>query len=63
MFEAFYSFNVTYDLVDQWIMKPGPFTYDFSWLSSQGTAADMKGFADRHFKQAFDVNPDDVELL
>lgn len=63
MFELFYSFNVTYDLVGQWIKKPGPFTYNFSWLSSQGTMADMKEFADRHFKQAFGVSPDDVELL
>lgn len=62
MFENFYAVNVTYDLVSQWITKPGPFSYKFSWLSKSGTAADMKAFADRHFQQIFGVHPDDVEL-
>ena len=64
MFQAFYSTNVTYDLADQWIMKPGPFTYDFfSWLSRSMSASDLKTFADRQFYQVFGVKPDDVELV
>jgi len=57
-FDGFYSANVTYDLTRQWITKPGPFEYDYRWLSSSGTHADMKGFADRHFEQIYGVHPD-----
>jgi hypothetical protein len=37
-FESFYQFNVTYDMTSQWISTPGPFKYDYGWLSSKGTS-------------------------
>ena len=33
--------NVGYDVTRQWIEKAGPFEYDYRWLSSSGTHADM----------------------
>lgn len=63
MFDSFYGANVVYDLADQWITKPGPFMYDYSWLSSSGTRQQMKEFADRQFMQAFGVHPDVVDLI
>ena len=62
-FDSFYAFNVGYDLTRQWIAKSGPFEYDFRWLSSSGTHADFKGFADRHFQMAYGVQPDSFEII
>lgn len=62
-FDNFYSSVVLYDLAHQWITQPGPFTYNYRWLSQRGGAGELKAFADRHFEKAFGVRPDDVELL
>lgn len=62
-FERFYAVNVAYDLTRQWIAASGPFGYDYRWLSSTGTGADMKGFADRHFEQVYGVHPDRFLLI
>jgi hypothetical protein len=62
-FESFYSFNVTYDMTRQWIAVPGPFSYDYSWLSSSGSPSDSKGFADRHFEMIYGVHPDAFEIV
>jgi hypothetical protein len=62
-FESFYAFNITYDMTRQWIARPGPFEYDYRWLSSSSTRADIKVFADRHFKMVYDAHPDSFELI
>lgn len=62
-FQSFYSMNVTYDMTRQWIVTPGPFNYDYKWLSSSGSSSDCKGFADRHFEMAYGVAPDFFEIL
>lgn len=62
-FEAFYASNLLYEMTDQWILKPGPFTYDYGWLSSTGGKVEMKAFADRHFEQAYGVHPGQAELF
>jgi len=62
-FENFYAANVTYDLTAQWIARPGPFTYDYRWLSSAGNEEDMKNFGARHFEQIYGVRPDTIEIL
>ena len=62
-FESFYSVNVTYDMTRQWIVKPGPFDYDYKWLSSSGSPSDFKGFADRHFEMTYGVHPDSFEIM
>ena len=62
-FESFYQFNVTYDMTSQWISTPGPFKYDYGWLSSKGTFEDCKNFADRGFEGAYGVSPDEFELI
>jgi len=62
-FNSFYSFNVTYDMTRQWIVTPGPFKYDYGWLSLSGSPNDYKGFADRHFEMAYGIAPDSFEIL
>ena len=62
-FENFYAGNVAYDLTRQWIAQPGPFEYDYRWLSSTGAETYMKNFGARHFEKIYGVHPDDIEIL
>lgn len=62
-FEMFYAGNITYDLVDQWITRPGPFVCDYKWLSQSGTNDQMKTYADHQFAQLYEVHLDEVELV
>ncbi len=62
-FDLFYAATVTYDMARQWITEPGPFTYDYRWLSQRGADGELKAFADRQFESVFGVAPDSVELL
>lgn len=62
-FENFYATNVSYDMTRQWITRTGPFEYDYRWLTSSGTQADMKNYADRHFEQIYGVHPGMFEIL
>lgn len=63
VFASFYAANITYDMTDQWIRKPGRFNYDYRWLSQHGTREEMKTFADRHFKMIYGAHPDDASIL
>ena len=62
-FENFYAVNVGYDLTSQWVTQPGPFSYDYRWLSSTGAVAEMKDFAARHFEKIYGVHPDTIKIL
>ena len=57
-FQTFYDFNVTYDMTRQWIAMPGPFVYDYRWLSSTASHEAIKSFADEHFEHVYGVEPD-----
>jgi len=61
-FSNFYAMNVTLGLMRQWIVEPGPFRYDYDWLGA-ASAAEMKGYGDRHFEMAFGVSPDRFRIL
>jgi hypothetical protein len=62
-FQNFYAVNVAYDLTRQWIADPGPFVYDYRWLSSAASDSDMKNFGARHFEKIYGVHPDHIEML
>ena len=62
-FENFYAVTVTYDLARQWIAMPGPFEYNYRWLASTGTDAEMKNFGDRHFEKVYGVHPDTFKII
>jgi hypothetical protein len=63
MFNTFYATTVTYDLTDQWISRPGPFSYSYDWLSQTTNTEEMKRFANGNFQHVYGVNPDDAEIL
>lgn len=62
-FEKFYASHVVYELTRQWIAVPGPFRYDYRWLQPAGTDGEIKAWADRNFRNAFGVHPDEFEVL
>jgi hypothetical protein len=62
-FDVFYAFAVTYDMTRQWIAAPGPFVYEYRWMSSSATQADFKRYADGGFERVYGVRPDSFELL
>ncbi len=62
-FQDFYNGHALYDFSYQWITRPGPFSYDFSWLRPDGTTQEIKGWADRIFASVYGVSPDDFTIL
>jgi hypothetical protein len=47
----------------QWIAMPGPFVYDYRWLSSTASHEAIKSFADEHFEHVYGVEPDSFEIV
>lgn len=62
-FNNFYAENVSYDMTRQWVAMQGPFEYDYRWLSSTATQAEMIDFVDRHFEHLYGVHPNVFEIL
>lgn len=62
-FNDFFAWNCTYDMVQQWITQPGPFKYDFKWLSSKFTNQQLKNWICHNFKNSFGVHPDEFQIL
>ncbi len=62
-FNQFYGWIVNYDLITQWIVEEGPFTYNYEWLSKAHDPADVKDWVANGFKHIFGVHPDDLEIL
>lgn len=62
-FDDFYAHNVVFNLTRQWITTPGPFQYDFRWLSQRGTDREIRAFCERSFQSLYGVNPSSVSLI
>jgi len=62
-FNSFYANNILYDLTRQWILRDGPFTYDYRWLTHQHSNADMTEGAKKVFEGSFGAHPDAFEIL
>lgn len=62
-FDAFYAHNVVFDLTRQWIVEPGPFRYDYRWLSQKGADAEIQEFAERTFESVYGLRPSQALVL
>ena len=62
-FQKFYSANVLYDLVEQWIIKPGPFTYQLQWLATKQPPQELQGWAENVFSNCFGIRPNQFKIL
>lgn len=56
-FDTFYSWVAIYDLTRQWLVSPGEFDYDFSWLTSKYSQQEMEDWASSRFEALFGVSP------
>ena len=63
MFNTFFETNIIYDLTRQWILSDGPFSYDYSWLSTSEPQTEIIKFAKDSFARLYGVNPDLFELV
>jgi hypothetical protein len=63
MFDDFYAAVVTYEMTDQLIVRSGAFLYEYDWLKPAATPEEFKQFADRQFKGAYGIAPDDIPVI
>lgn len=63
VFDDFYANNVLFDLTHQWITEPGPFRFDYRWLTQQGTNQEIQDFAEQCFQSVYGVRPSAVDLI
>jgi hypothetical protein len=63
MFERFYGTMALYDLTRQWILKDGPFVFDFEWLLENYSQEHVEAWGNDTFKQIYGVNLKDFEIL
>jgi hypothetical protein len=62
-FTDFFVWNTLYDMVRKWIIEPGPFTYNYRWLSSKHSAREIKTWVTNIFSESFGHAPDDFRIL
>lgn len=62
MLDTFMVSTVLYDLTFQWVLRDGPFHYDFQSLTGNVQNEAMETWAKNGFKAAFGHHPDDFEL-
>lgn len=60
---GFFSGMLAFDLALQWTLMPGPFRYDFKWLTGKEENGELIALAKRQFVHYYDVDPDGVEAI
>lgn len=63
LLDEFFTWVSVYEMIHQWLVKDGPFDYDYGWLTSKFSNADMKEWADRGFMSGMGVHPDEFSVL
>ncbi len=60
---GFYSSMLLFDMALQWVVTPGPFRYDFSWLTGESENHELVTGAKRQFVQFYGLDPDSFDLI
>ncbi|MDS0850433.1 hypothetical protein [Burkholderia cenocepacia] len=63
LFDQFYVWVSMYEMTRQWLVEDGPFEYDYGWLTSKFSNAEIKSWADNNFKVGMSVHPDVFAVL
>lgn len=63
VFQEFYANNAIFDLTRQWILEPGPFQYNYRWLSQKGTDEELQKFAEECFESIYNIKPSAAQIL
>lgn len=61
-FNAFYNFNLFYDLVLQWVSKEGEFNFDYKWLANNRSDSFIP-FIKEQFKMQYNISLDDIKVV
>lgn len=61
--DDFYTWVSMYEMTRQWLVEDGPFDYDYGWLTSKFSNAEIKDWADNAFKVGTGVHPDAFSVL
>jgi len=61
-FNNFYYWILQYALVNQWIVRSGPYDLDFTWMHPLYSPQFTKPWADKSFKEMFGVSLNDFAL-
>ena len=62
-FLSFYQSILLYDLTEQWVLKPGPFNFDLSWLSHKSSQDELREFAEIGFESVYGKRTGDFTIL
>lgn len=62
-FDAFYRWNVFYNIVRQWQVEEGPFDLEFQWLTPAESRSDVEEWADLQFRKVYGCSTRDFHLL
>lgn len=63
LLDDFYIWVSMYEMTRQWLVEDGPFDYDYGWLTSKFSGAEIKDWADNAFKVGTGVHPDAFSVL
>lgn len=63
VFNLFYQWILNYDLIAQWVIKDGAFSYPYRWLSTAHGPPEIKQWAATGFSKMFGDNPENFEIL
>lgn len=55
---TFFGGMLVFDLALQWVLEPGPFRYDFKWLTGHSENAGLIAIAKRQFEHFYGLDPD-----
>ena len=62
-FNAFYSFSMLYEVIDEWVMLEGDWEHDVSWVSALHDRTEVIDAVDRLFQGQFGVRLAEFEVL
>lgn len=60
---GFYGSTLIFDLALQWVLAPGPFQFDFAWLTGTHENTELVTAAKRQFRQFYGIDLDACALL
>ena len=60
---GFFGGMLTFDLALQWTLLPGPFRYDFKWLTGKTDNAEVVAFAKQKFHDIYGVDIEKCEII
>lgn len=58
----YFNYQMFNDLLRQWIVKDGPFQYNFAWIDNKYSVDDYKKMLSKIFEYQLNININDIEI-